>query len=115
MNSDRKAKFVARENLEKLTEDYLFNNMSHKIAAEAHISPNIVKSFSKAAFCQWEERTGRSIQNLFSMQSVDRSANIYAILNDLRDSLSPIIMSVKRLDKTMCIASVSMELMFNPT
>ena len=89
--------------------------MSHKIAVEAQISPEIVKNYSKIAIEQWEQNTGRSIAKLFTMQSADRSANIYNILDHLRNSLSPIIMSVKTLDKTMCIANVSMELIFNPT
>lgn len=88
--------------------------MSHKIAVEAQISPEIVKNYSKEAIEQWEQKTGRSIAKLYTMQSADRSAQIYNILDNLRDSLSPIIVSVKALDKTMCIASVSMELIFDP-
>ena len=110
-------KFVAKNqkrNEMELFDGYIFNDMSHKIAVEAQISPEIVKNYSKSAIEQWEQMTGRSVAKLYTMQSADRSANIYNILDHLRNSLSPIIVSVKTLDKTMCIASVSMELIFNP-
>ncbi len=104
-------KFVKLESNNNPIDQFVFDKMTQKIAAEAHISPTIVKKYSQRAITGWEQKTGHSIVNLCHMTSVDRSTNIYNILDELRHSLEPFVPSVKTLDKSMCIASISMELM----
>ena len=111
---NKPVKFVNIDSNQVIMDNYLLEKMAHKIASEAHISPNVVSKYSQQAIIDWEHRTGQSIVNLAKMSSVDRSANLYNILNDFRSLLEPIVPSVKILDKSMCIASVSMEIMLNP-
>ena len=92
--------------------NYAFEKMIQKISFEAKISPQLLRKYGGKAFNEWEVQTGKSLLTLNEMKSEDRSANIYTILDKFRHSLEPIIPSVKRLDKTMCIASVSLEIMF---
>lgn len=106
-----KTVFVANRQLDPET-DYAFEKMIQKISFEAKISPQLLRKYGGKAFYDWETQTGKSVTTLSSMKSEDRSSNIYSILDKFRHSLEPIVPSVKRLDKTMCIASVSMEIMF---
>ena len=92
---------------------FVLDRMADKIAKNAHISPNIVKKYSDRAIGDWEQKTGQNLSSLLRMSSVDRSANLDNIVADLRHSLGDIVPSVKTLDKSMCIASVSLEIMFN--
>ncbi len=107
---NRKTIFVSRP-LEAET-SYAFDAMIQKISTEAKISPALVRKYGGQAFQDWESQTGRNLSALVGMKSEDRSANIYTILEKFRTSMEPIIPSVKKLDKTMCIASVSLEIMF---
>lgn len=108
-------RFVSMESDEDSYDMFLFEKMASKIAHEAQISPTIVKKYSQRAIKEWEERTGQVFINLVKMTSVDRSENVYNILSDLRHSLEPFVPSVKTLDKSMSIASVSLELILNPS
>jgi len=106
-----KTKFI-NENKEDPLKAYAFTSMMEKVSEHAQISPELVKQYGQAAFKSWEERTGRPITNLFSLKPEDRSSNIYDILNIFRKSLDPIVLSVRKMDKIMCVASVSLEILF---
>ncbi|UYP47772.1 hypothetical protein NEF87_004057 [Candidatus Lokiarchaeum ossiferum] len=92
--------------------DYAFEKMIQKISFEAKISPQLLRKYGGEAFKDWESKTGKPISSLNAMKPEDRSSNIYAILDKFRHSLEHIVPSVRKMDKTMCIASVSMEIMF---
>lgn len=108
-------RFVSLESDGDRYDSFLFEKMASKIAHEARISPTIVKEYSKRAIKEWEKKTGQIFTNLVKMSSLDRSENVYHILSDLRHSLEPYVPSVKTLDKSMSIASVSIEIMLNPS
>lgn len=93
---------------------YILDEMAEKIASQAHLSPNIVKKYGEEAILNWEKATGLSISCLMKMSSLDRTAYVNKIIETLRCSLQPLVPSLKTLNKSMCIASVSMELMLNP-
>ena len=100
------------ENKEDPLKAYAFTSMMEKVSEHAQVSPELVKQYGEAAFKSWEKKTGRPISNLYTMKSEDRSSNIYGILNNFRESLNPIVLSVRKMDKIMCVASVSLEILF---
>lgn len=106
-----KTKFINENSADPL-KSYAFTSMMEKVSEHAQISPELVKQYGEAAFKNWEKKTGRPITNLFSLKPEDRSSNIYAILNSFRESLDPIVLSVRKMDKIMCVASVSLEILF---
>ena len=108
----RKTKFIGENKPDPLS-TYAFTSMMEKVSSHAQVSPELVKKYGMAAFKHWEEKTGRPITNLFSMKPEDRSSNIYTILNNFRESLTPIVLSVRKMDKIMCVASVSLEILFS--
>ena len=107
-----KTKFINEKGPDPL-KNYAFTSMMEKVSSHAQVSPELVKKYGMAAFKNWEEKTGRPISNLFTMKSEDRSSNIYSILNNFRESLNPIVLSVRKMDKIMCVASVSLEILFS--
>jgi len=107
-----KTKFINENNFYPLKE-YAFTSMMEKVSAQARVSPELVKQYGVAAFKNWEKKTGREITNLLSMKPEDRSSNLYSILNNFRESLDPIVLSVRKMDKIMCMASVSLEILFS--
>jgi hypothetical protein len=107
-------RFILQEESNNPLDGYLFYQMAYKIALEACVSPWLVQKISKKAISQWEETTGKSIKELGKLHPEDRAEEIYKILEYVERSLAKMVRSQKHIEKSISIATVSMELMLNP-
>jgi hypothetical protein len=96
-----------------IANNYTFQQMLQKISMEVKISPQLISKYSLLAFQNWETHTGKSLAWLSNLHSEDRSAHIYMILDLFRQSLDSLYLDKKALDRTLHLASVSMELLFD--
>ncbi|MHA1612806.1 MAG: hypothetical protein ACTSVZ_02475 [Promethearchaeota archaeon] len=95
-------------------DDVTFQDMAEKIGTTAQLSPTLIYQYSKLAINDWEKTSGYEVKNLFLMKDLERSENITNILEHFQKKLTPLISCPKVLNKTLCIANVGFQIVFDP-
>ncbi len=95
-------------------DDVTFHEMAAKISATSQLSPTLLYKYGKLAIDDWEKTSGYEVKNLFLMRDLERSENISNILENFQKKLKPLISCPKVLNKTLCIANVGYQVMFDP-
>jgi len=91
---------------------YAFETMLQKISTLTRVSPELVRKYGIASFNEWQKKTGLTVNSLSNMKSEDRCFHIYDMLDLFRNRLETVIFSVKDLDKSLSIASITYEIIF---
>ncbi|MHA1521067.1 MAG: hypothetical protein ACTSRK_12865 [Promethearchaeota archaeon] len=95
-------------------DDVTFQDMAEKIGTTAKLSPTLIYQYSKLAINDWEKTSGYEVKNLFLMKDLERSQNITDILNNLQEKLKDLVSCPKVLNKSLCIANVGYQVIFDP-
>ncbi|MHA1674193.1 MAG: hypothetical protein ACTSYI_11275 [Promethearchaeota archaeon] len=95
-------------------DDVTFHDMARKIGSTAQLSPTLIYQYGKLAIDDWEKTSGYKMKNLFLMRDLERSENITNILENFQEKLKPLISCPKVLNKTLSIANVGYQIIFDP-